>query len=72
MDGCLQELDADLISIWLDDGEGGLFERQRMLSDRQPTGSVDIGEIEPQAVMDRLNTGELLLVHDDDGNSFVW
>jgi len=65
VDGCIKELDADLISIWLEDGEGGMFERQRMLSDRQPTGSSDIGELDPRAVMTRLESGELLLVHDD-------
>jgi response regulator RpfG family c-di-GMP phosphodiesterase len=64
VDSCLSELDADLISTWLDDGEGTLFERERRRSDRQPVGGADIGEIDPKAVVARLEAGEPVLVHD--------
>ncbi len=33
-DTALNELKGDLVSTWLDDGEGGYFERQRLLSAR--------------------------------------
>ncbi len=65
VDSCLSELDADLIVTWLDDGEGALFERERRRSDRHPVGGSDIGEIDPAAVMDRLEQGDAVLVHDD-------
>ncbi len=64
VDSCLSELEADLISAWLDDGEGALYERERRQSDRHPVGGADIGEIDPKSVMNRLASGEPVLVHD--------
>jgi len=37
-DTALQEIRADFVSTWLDDGEGGFFERNRMIA--PPRGSV--------------------------------
>jgi HD-GYP domain-containing protein (c-di-GMP phosphodiesterase class II) len=70
VDSCLSELEADLISTWLDDGEGALFERERQLSDRHPVGGAAIGEIDPAAVMGRLDAGEPVLVHGDEAAGF--
>ncbi len=70
IESCLTELDADLISAWLDDGEGTLFERERRRSDRHPVGGADIGEIDPGAVTSRLDSGEALLVHGDAAKAF--
>src|ERR1700727_2768700 len=35
-DSCLNEVRGDLVSTWLDDGEGSLFERQHLRSDLVP------------------------------------
>jgi response regulator RpfG family c-di-GMP phosphodiesterase len=66
---CLGELDADLVSAWLDDGEGAHFERLRQLSDRPPPGGSDVGELDPAKVLSRLGTGPLL-VHGEAAHSF--
>lgn len=65
IDSCLTELDGDLISAWLDDGEGGLFERERRQSDRQPVGGADIGELDPNVIVERLASGEPILAYDE-------
>ena len=70
VDAVIDELDADLIATWLDDGEGSLFERERRLSERQPGGGSDWGEIASRVVMDRLATGEPVLVHGDQCQQF--
>ncbi len=70
MSNCLSELEADLVSAWLDDGEGSLQERERQLSDRQPAGGADIGEIDPLAVTARFDTGQPLLAHGAEANQF--
>ncbi|HEY8040226.1 MAG TPA: HD domain-containing phosphohydrolase [Polyangiaceae bacterium] len=35
-DTAIHELKGDLVSTWLDDGEGGYFERQRLVQPRRP------------------------------------
>ena len=57
---CLSELKADLVSAWLDDGEGGLFERERRIS-AHPAAK-GIGAVQAQAVLGRLRSDEPLLV----------
>ncbi len=37
-DTAIHELKGDLVSTWLDDGEGGYFERQRLVQPMQPRG----------------------------------
>jgi response regulator RpfG family c-di-GMP phosphodiesterase len=64
---CLEELDADLISTWLLDGEGALFERQRRSGARP---DVAIGAVDPGAVMARIASGPVL-VHDGDAARLV-
>ena len=39
-DTAIHELKGDLVSTWLDDGEGGYFERQRLLQPRTSDSSV--------------------------------
>src|SRR5258708_1731614 len=46
-DSCLQEVRADLVSTWLDDGQGALFERQYLRSTSVPA-DVDLGRIDPE------------------------
>jgi response regulator RpfG family c-di-GMP phosphodiesterase len=70
VESCLGELDADMVSTWLDDGAGEHFERHRELSERPPpTGGRDVGEIDPAAVLQRLESGPVL-VHGDAARSF--
>jgi response regulator RpfG family c-di-GMP phosphodiesterase len=59
-DGCVDELRADLASTWLDNGEGGFFERQRLVGSEVPNGSY-LGRIAERAVLERLKAeGQLL------------
>jgi putative nucleotidyltransferase with HDIG domain len=70
MESCASEIEADLVSAWLDDGEGGWRERERRRSDREAAGSLDLGEIDPGAVYARLAAGDPLLVHGEDAAAF--
>jgi putative nucleotidyltransferase with HDIG domain len=58
----LNEVRADAVSTWLDDGEGGFFERSL---NRAPTlGSDEApGELHPGVIAARLATGEPLVEH---------
>ncbi len=53
-ESAIHEVGADLASTWLDDGEGGLFERQRVVGDSAPPGA-DLGQIDPVLVRARLD-----------------
>ncbi|MBI4956393.1 MAG: response regulator [Myxococcales bacterium] len=57
---CLQELKADFVSAWLEDGEGGLFERERRLSD--DPRAAELGALEPRTVLRRLQSDEPVLL----------
>src|SRR5271168_2488090 len=46
-DTALLELNADLVSTWLEDGEGGYFERQRLVQARGPDGGPRLAERRP-------------------------
>ncbi len=70
VEACVEELDADLVSTWLEDGEGGWFERERSVGTRQPSGGSDLGELDPAAVVARLSQGGPVLVHGDEAKSF--
>ena len=65
VDACIEELNVDFISTWLNDGSG-LYERERELSERQPSSGHDWGELAPDAIMGRLP----LLCHGDEANQF--
>ncbi len=59
-DSCIHELSADLYAAWLDDGEGGFFERQHLRGAGLPEGA-NVGTIDPQAVVRRLGeAGQIL------------
>src|SRR5580698_5210620 len=59
-DAGLQEIDGDMVSTWLDDGEGGFFERQRLVQPRREgeddaraeRGRVGFGEFAPAAFVE--------------------
>jgi response regulator RpfG family c-di-GMP phosphodiesterase len=42
-DSCLHEVHADFVSAWLSDGQGGLFERLRLVSPRFRASSLTMG-----------------------------
>jgi response regulator RpfG family c-di-GMP phosphodiesterase len=50
-DTAIHELKGDLVSTWLDDGEGGYFERQRLV---QPRGSLESSVPPPSARVSEL------------------
>src|SRR5690242_20826969 len=68
-DSCLHEVHGDLVSTWLDDGQGGSFERQHLrkawLGDE-----VDLGRLNPQLVLEHLRADPLLLAQEGRGLSF--
>jgi response regulator RpfG family c-di-GMP phosphodiesterase len=70
MSSCMSELGTDMVAAWLRDGEGELVERQRRLSDRQPAGGADIGEIDPHVVAAMLESGDPLIVHGEASRRF--
>jgi response regulator RpfG family c-di-GMP phosphodiesterase len=59
-DSCLNEVRADLVSTWLDDGQGGLFERQYLRGTSIPT-EIPLGHVDPEQVAGHLKAqGHLL------------
>ena len=59
-DSCINEVRADLVSTWLDDGEGALFERQYIRSPSLPLDA-GLGQIDPELVAGHLRPDPLLL-----------
>ena len=59
-DSSIHELSADLASTWLDDGEGGFFERQHLLGADAPK-DIELGQIDPRAVLEHLRAENQLL-----------
>src|SRR3954469_8502757 len=52
-DSCVHEVRGDLVSTWLDDGEGGYFERQNLKApSMQDEGSV--GHLDPNRIIEHL------------------
>jgi HD-GYP domain-containing protein (c-di-GMP phosphodiesterase class II) len=59
-DSCLHEVPSDLVSTWLDDGEGGFFERQHLRGAGVAEGA-DLGKLDPGLVLRHLGPEPLLL-----------
>ena len=59
-ESCLNELRGDLVSTWLDGGDGSFFERQHL---RSPELACDgsLGRLDPVLVLDHLRPDPLLL-----------
>jgi response regulator RpfG family c-di-GMP phosphodiesterase len=68
-DAALHEIEGDLVSSWLDDGEGGVFERQRLV---QPTsaGKGEFGTLSAPAIISHFGTDATLLEQGSKGNRF--
>jgi putative nucleotidyltransferase with HDIG domain len=61
-DTALTEVRADVVSTWLDDSEGGFFERSMARSHGIPDKE-QVGELDPGRVAARLSTGDPLVEH---------
>jgi response regulator RpfG family c-di-GMP phosphodiesterase len=72
-DTALNEVKADFVSTWLEDGEGGYFERQRLIS---PPGepskpeAVSYGLLSPQAFLEHYGAHSALLEQRTKGARF--
>ncbi len=68
-DSCIHEVRGDLVSTWLDDGQGGLFERQYL---RSPAiaAEINLGRIDPDQVAGHLRPDPLLLEQGSKGLRF--
>jgi response regulator RpfG family c-di-GMP phosphodiesterase len=66
-DAALSEIDSDLVSTWLDSGDGTFFERQRLHLKEPGRSSVpdgtDLGHLDPRAFFDFFKDGAPLLEH---------
>ncbi len=60
--GALQELGADVVKTTLDDGQGGWAVRATTTSARAPE-QADFGELSAREVLERLGSGEPLMLH---------
>ncbi|HRG98926.1 MAG TPA: response regulator [Polyangiaceae bacterium] len=61
-DTALTELDAESVSTWLDDGEGGFFERQRLYASHLPADvCAQLGTFEPEAFVEHFAGDAVLL-----------
>jgi response regulator RpfG family c-di-GMP phosphodiesterase len=68
-DSCLHEVRCDLVSTWLDGGEGSFFERQHLRAATLPEGA-DLGRIDPALVLAHLRPDPLLLEQGQRGGRF--
>jgi response regulator RpfG family c-di-GMP phosphodiesterase len=59
-DSCLNEVRGDLISTWLDDGQGGVFERQYIRGAAFPA-EISLGKVDAAAVLEHLLPEPILL-----------
>ncbi len=67
-DAALSEIDSDLVSTWLDAGDGTYFERQRLHTKRtDQSGSIpdgaSFGHLQPKAFFEFFQDGSPLLEH---------
>lgn len=59
-DSCLSEVQSDLVSTWLDDGEGGFFERQHLHAATFPE-ETNLGQLDAQTIIERFRTDQTVL-----------
>jgi len=68
-DAALHEIEGDLVSTWLDDGEGGFFERQRLVQPHS-TAKGEFGRLSARVLVDHFGTDAALLEQGAKGNRF--
>jgi response regulator RpfG family c-di-GMP phosphodiesterase len=61
-DSALNEVRADLVVTWLDDGEGGYFERSQARATALPDGE-ELGSLDAAAISERLKGAAFILEH---------
>jgi putative nucleotidyltransferase with HDIG domain len=61
-DGALSEVRADLVTTWLDDGEGGYFQRSRSPAAHLPAGE-ELGQLDATRIVQLLKSGAPLVEH---------
>ncbi len=71
-DTALHEIHGDLVSTWLDDGEGGYFERQRLVQPSKAGAAAppDLGVLQPSAFIQHFSADPMLLEHGAKGGRF--
>jgi len=70
-ESAFEELSADGVFIWLDDGQGQFFERVRKMAPprdqgRGPVAFADPGSLDPSAIRNRIDDEVALLIHGAD------
>jgi response regulator RpfG family c-di-GMP phosphodiesterase len=68
-DAALHEIEGDLVSTWLDDGEGGFFERQRLVQPHS-AGKGEFGRFSSRVLVEHFGTDAALLEQGAKGNRF--
>jgi response regulator RpfG family c-di-GMP phosphodiesterase len=68
-DAALHEIEGDLVSTWLDDGEGGFFERQRLVQPHS-AGRGEFGRLSASILVEHFGTDAALLEQGAKGNRF--
>jgi response regulator RpfG family c-di-GMP phosphodiesterase len=61
-DSAISEMHADLVTTWLDDGEGGFFERQHLSGADAPEGA-PLPHLDPQAMASHFALDAMLMEH---------
>ena len=61
-DGALNEVRADTVATWLDNGEGGYFQRSIVASPDLPQGE-ELGLLDRVAIIERLKSGAPVVEH---------
>ena len=69
-DTALHEIHGDLVSTWLDDGEGGYFERQRLVQPKPTASSAEFGRFDAAAFVEHFTADSMLLEHGTKGMRF--
>lgn len=59
-DSCLSEVQSDLVSTWLSDGEGGFFERQHIRSSLIPE-ETNLGALDHEKIIEHFRAEQTLL-----------
>ncbi len=68
-DSCLSEVRSDLVSTWLDNGEGGFFERQHIRSSTIPEDT-SVGSLNHEKIIEHFRTEQTLLEQSTRGLRF--
>jgi response regulator RpfG family c-di-GMP phosphodiesterase len=68
-DSCLSEVHSDLVSTWLDNGEGGYFERQHIRASTIPE-ETNLGGLDHEKIIEHFRTEQTLLEQSTRGLRF--